>query len=80
LFSRAYFVFDSLFQPLKECCDFYLNIGGVARVDLIERVFVMRSLGAFVIAAFAGGDVVYDVIWTATAFRDEMIFGRILTA
>lgn len=49
-------------------------------MDLIERVFVVRSFGAFVIAAFASRDVVSDVIWTAPAFRDEMILGRILAA
>lgn len=49
-------------------------------MDLIERVFMVRSFGAFVIAAFASGDVVFDVIWATSAFRDEMIFGRILTA
>lgn len=49
-------------------------------MDLIERVFVMRSFGAFVIAAFAGRDVVFEVIEAASAFRDEMVFGRILTA
>ena len=49
-------------------------------MDLIERVFVVRSFGAFVIAAFAGRNVVFDMIGAATAFRDEMIFGRILTA
>ncbi len=49
-------------------------------MDFIEWVFVVRSFGALVIAAFAGRDVVSDVVWTAPAFRDEMIFGRILTA
>ena len=49
-------------------------------MDFIEWVFVVRSFGAFVIAAFAGGDVVSNVIWSASAFRDEMIFGCILTA
>lgn len=49
-------------------------------MDFIEWFFVVRSFGAFVIAAFAGGDVVSDMVWAATAFRDEMILGRILTA